>query len=102
MTCLPSVLFEYNGGIHNVVPSSVIQMFCSVDSHTAIFTWMKTGSVVVSSPPHLHIRTWNNNTTSTSVLTVDGFNAGDDGTYQCLAEDHGRYGNGTVVALTGK
>ena len=69
VTSLPSVLFHSNGGLHNVVEGSVIQLYCSVESTTASFTWTKDGNPVVIDVPHLRERTSNDSTTVTSVLT---------------------------------
>ena len=99
---LPSVLFQSNGGIHNVVEGSVIQLYCSVESTTASFSWTKDGSPVVIDVPHLRERTSNDSTTTTSVLTVDNFQSSDTGTYQCSASDGMRTGNGSSVTLNGK
>ena len=101
VTSLPSVLFQSNGGIHNVVEGSVIQLYCSVESTTASLTWTKDGSPVVIDVPHLRERTSNNSTTTTLVLTVDNFQSSDTGTYQCSARDGMRTGNGANVTLNG-
>ena len=102
MRSLPTVLFESNGGVHNVVEGSVIQLYCSVSSSTATVTWTKAGSPVVLDVPHLRERTFNRNTTVLSVLTVDNFVSSDSGTYHCLAMDGGHSTNGTAVTLNGK
>ena len=102
MTSLPSVLFESNGGLHNVVEGSVIQLYCSVESTTASLSWTKDGSPVVIDIPHLRERTSNDSTTTTSVLTVDNFQSSDTGTYQCSASDGVRTANGDNVTLNGK
>ena len=104
VTSLPSVLFESNGGVHNVVEGSVIQLYCSVASSTAIFSWTIDGSPAVLDVPHLRERTVSIDTanTATSTLTVDNFQSSDSGTYQCLAQGGGSTGNGTALTLTGK
>ena len=99
---LPYVLFQSNGRIHNVVEGSVIQLYCSVESTTASFSWTKDGSPVVIDVPHLRERTSNDSTTTTSVLTVDNFHSTDTGTYRCSASDGMRTGNGASVTLNGK
>ena len=101
MTSLPSVLFQSNGGIHSVVEGSVIQLYCSVESTTASFSWTKDGSPVIIDVPHLRERTSNDNTITTSVLTVDNFQSTDSGTYQCSVSDGVRTGNGQNVTLNG-
>ena len=99
VTSLPSVLFESNGGLHNVVEGSVIQLYCSVESTTVSFSWTKDGNPVVIDVPHLRERTTYDSTTTTSVLTVDNFQSSDTGTYQCSARDGMRTGNGETVIL---
>ena len=103
MTSLPSALFESNGGVHNVVEGSVIQLYCTVASSSTIFTWTINGSLAVLDVPHLRERRVSNNNanTATSVLTVDNFQSSDSGTYKCLAQDGASTGNGTAVMLTG-
>ena len=102
VTSLPSVLFDPNDGPHNVVEGSVIQLYCSVESTTASFSWTKNGSPVVIDVPHLRERTSNDSNTTTSVLTVDNFQSSDTGTYECSASDGMRTGIGGNVTLSGK
>ena len=102
ITSLPAALFESNGGVHNIVQGSVIQLYCSVESSTATFSWTKDGYLVVINVPHLRQRLCNDSNTTTSVLTIEGFQSRDNGTYQCLARDGVDSGNGTVVTLTGE
>ena len=83
---LPEALFQADGGMQNVVEGSVIQLFCSVESITAIFSWTKDGSHVVIDVPHLRQRTTRNDTTTTSMLTIDNFQSTDNGLYQCIAQ----------------
>ena len=101
VTSLPFVLFQSNGGIHNVVEGSVIQLYCSVESTTASFSWTKEGSPVVIDVPHLRERISNDSSTTTSVLTMDNFQSSDTGTYQCSARDGMKTGNGAYVTLNG-
>lgn len=102
MTSLPAALFESNGGVHNIVQGSVIQLYCSVESNTAIFSWTKDGDQVVINVPHLCQRTCNDGNITTSILTIEDFQSGDNGTYQCLARNGVNSGNGSVVTLTGE
>ena len=102
VTSLPAVLFESNGGVHNITQGSVIQLYCSVESSTATLSWTKDGYPVVTDVPHLHQRTCEDGNTTTSVLNINGFQSGDNGAYQCLAEDGESNGNGAVVTLTGE
>ena len=101
MTSLPAALFESNGGVHKIVQGSVIQLYCSVESSIATISWTKDRDPVVIDVPHLHQRICNDDNSTTSVLTIDNFQSGDNGTYQCLARDGRNSGNGTVVTLTG-
>ena len=104
MTSLPSLLFESNGGVHNVAKGSVIQLYCLVDSTTATLHWTINGRPVVLDIPHLRERTLNDTDTDTisSVLTIDAFQSSDSGTYQCHAEEGNDVWNGTALTLTGK
>ena len=102
VTSLPAALFEANGRVYKIVQGSVIQLYCSVESSTATFSWTKDGDLVVINIPYLHQRTCNDSNTTTSVLTIEGFQSHDNGTYQCLAKDGVDSGNGTVVTLTGE
>ena len=103
VTSLPAALFQdlENNGIHNVVAGSVIQLYCTVESTSATFSWTKDGSPVVINAPHLFERTCNDSTTTRSVLTIDGFQSSDNGTYQCMATDGQQCGCGNTTTLTG-
>ena len=101
ITSLPDALFQENSGIHNVVNNSVIQLFCTVESTGAKFSWTKDGSPVVINVPHLFERTCNDSTTTRSVLTINGFQSSDNGTYQCMATDGQQCGCGNTTTLTG-
>ncbi len=85
-----------------MVEGSVIQLYCSVESTTASFSWTKDESPVIIDVPHLRERTSNDSTTTTSVLTVDNFQSADTGTYQCSVSDGARTRNGRNVTLNGK
>ena len=84
-----------------MVEGSVIQLYCSVESTAASFSWTKDGNPVIIDVPHLRERTFSDSTTTTSVLTVDNFQSSDTGTYQCLVSDGVRTGNGQSVTLSG-
>ena len=101
VTSLPAALFQENSGVHNVVNNSVIQLYCTVDSLNVTFSWTKNGSPVVINVPHLFERTCNNSTTTRSVLTIDGFQSSDNGTYQCMAIDGLESGSGNTTTLAG-
>ena len=101
VTSLPAALFQENSGIHNVVAGSVIQLYCTVESTSATFSWTKDGSPVVINVSHLFERTCNDSTTTRSVLTIDGFQSSDNGTYQCIAMDGQQCGCGNTTTLIG-
>ena len=101
VTSLPVALFQTNGGVHNIVAGSVIQLYCSVQSTTVSFSWMKDGSPVTIDVPHLRERTCNDSTNATTVLTVDNFQSGDNGIYQCMAVDGHNIGYGDRIELRG-
>ena len=101
VTSLPTVLFQTNGGVHNITAGSVIQLYCSVLSTTASFFWTKDGTPVIIDVPHLRERTCNDSTTAISVLTVDNFQTSDDGIYQCMAMDRNTTGEGGSIELRG-
>ena len=101
VTSLPAALFQDNGGVHNVVEGSVIQLFCSVESLDVTFSWTKDGSPVVINVPNLRERTCNESTTTTSMLTIEGFQSNDNGTYQCIAKHGQESGIGNSTTLTG-
>ena len=98
---LPAVLFQTNGGVHNVVAGSIIQLYCSVQSTTASFSWTKDGRPVMIDIPHLRERTGNDSTTATSVLIFDNFQSSDSGSYQCMAVDGNSTRQGESIDLRG-
>ena len=82
----------------------MIQLYCysTVASNSTIFTWTINERPAVLDVPHLRERRMNNSAnTATSVLTVDNFQSGDSGTYQCFVEHNNRTFNGTPTTLTG-
>ena len=104
VTPLPDVLFQNNSGAHNVVEQSVIWMYCTANSTTATITWTKDGENLVNNPPHIQIRssTNNNETSSTSSLVINNFQASDNGSYVCQASDGTLTANSSRLSLTGE
>ena len=98
---LPAVLFQTNGGVHNITAGSVIQLYCSVQSTTTFFSWTKDGRPVVIDVPHLRERRCNDSTSAQSVLTVDNFQSSDDGVYRCTAMDGNTTGQGGSIEMRG-
>ncbi len=84
VSVLPDALWVSNAGIHNVVEGHVIQVYCFANGFTApTITWRKDGTEVSHDPPHIFIRTSVDGLNST--LTIDQFDASDDGLYFCSA-----------------
>ena len=102
ITSLPESLFGASGGVHSVVEGSVIQLYCSVELAIAIVSWTRENVQVIIDVPHLCVRTSSNGTHNTSVLTLDNFRSGDDGTYQCHAMSGGVTESGSTVSFTGE
>ena len=63
----------------------MVQLFCTADSSDAVFTWDRSGTVLTNDPPHIRIRSNSDASSTTSILTVDNFQAADSGAYQCSA-----------------
>jgi len=108
VTSLPNLLFENNGGVHNVVQQSVIQLYCMANSTTGTtpnVTWTKNGVELVNDLPHIRIRNSVSAneayTTSTSSLVVDNFQTSDNGSYMCRASDGMVTMNGSTLSLIG-
>ena len=98
---LPNVLFESNGGVHNVVERSVIWLYCTANSTAATITWTKDGVALVNDPPHIRIRSSSDGMSTTSSLVVDNFQASDNGSYVCQASDGTVTTNSSTLSLTG-
>ena len=104
MNPLPNILFEDNGGVHNVVERSVIQLYCTAISSTTILptiTWTKDGVALVNDPPHIRIRSSSSGMSTTSSLVVDNFQGSDNGSYVCQASDGTVTVNSSTLSLTG-
>ena len=101
MTSLPEVLFS--GGTESVVEGSVLWLYCEVNSTspTLRVTWKKNDSAVVQDHPHLHIRSFITEDSSTFILILDYLLLTDSGTYHCTAEDGGSSVNGSELSLSG-
>ena len=63
----------------------MVQVFCTVHSSDVVFTWDRSGTVLTNDPPHTRIRSNSDASSTTSILTVDDFQAADSGVYQCSA-----------------
>ena len=102
VTPLPNVLFQNNGGVHNIVEQSMIWLYCTADSANATITWTKDRETLVNDPAHIRIRSFNSSEMSTtSSLVVDNFQTPDNGNYECQARDGMVTVNSSTLSLTG-
>ena len=81
---LPAGFFTASSAV-NIATASVVQLFCTADSSDAVFTWDRGGTVLTNDPPRTRIRSNSDASSTTSILTVDDFQAADSGVYQCSA-----------------
>ena len=102
ITPLPNVLFQNNGGVHNIVEQSVIRLYCTANSTAATITWTKDGVALVNDPPHIRIRSSSSGMSTTSSLVVDNFQGSDNGSYVCQASDGTVTVNSSTLSLTGE
>ena len=89
-----------------IVAGSVIQLFCSASGQFTApnihWTWNNITIPETAQLPHLMVKSWTqNNTITSSVLTIYGFSTRDNGSYQCNASDNGSYVSQPLL-LTGK
>ena len=101
VTPLPDILFQNNGGVHNIVEQSVIWLYCTANSTAATITWTKDGVTLVNDPAHIRIRSFSSEVSTTSSLVVDNFQTSDNGGYVCLATDGMVTVNSSTLSLTG-
>ena len=90
-----------------IVAGSVIQLFCSASGQFTApniqWTWNNITIPETAQLPHLMVKSWTqNNTITSSVLTIYGFSTSDNGSYQCNASDNGSYDVSQPLLLTGK
>ena len=102
MTSLPVPLFS--GGSQRIVEGSVVWLYCEVNSTESTLTvaWNKDGVPLIQDVPHIRMRNSTSDTSITFLLVVDNFQASDNGTYQCTAQDGGATANGIALTLTGE
>ena len=101
ITPLPDILFQSNGGVHNIVEQSVIWLYCTANSNTTTITWTKDGVTLVNDPAHIRIRSSSSGMSTTSSLVVDNFQTSDNGSYVCQARDGMMTVNSSTLSLTG-
>ena len=102
VTPLPNVLFQSNGGVHNIVEQSVIWLYCTANSSNATITWTKDGVTLVNDPAHIRIRSSSSEMFTISSLVVDNFQTPDNGNYVCQARDGMLTARSSRLSLTGK
>ena len=101
MTSLPEVLFT--GGSRTIVESSVVWLYCEVNSTapTLTVTWNKDGVALMQDVPHIRMRSSTSASATTLLLVLDNFQVSDGGTYQCSAQDGTSTAMGDTLTLTG-
>eukprot|EP00731_Ephydatia_muelleri_P008931 Em0004g1269a len=74
-----------------IVAGSVIQLFCSDSGQLTAphIQWTRNNITIPETAqlPHLMVKSKTENNTITSLLTIFGFSASDNGNYQCIASD---------------
>eukprot|EP00731_Ephydatia_muelleri_P008965 Em0004g1303a len=74
-----------------IVLGSVIQLFCSASGQITAphMQWTRNNITIPETAqlPHLMVKSKIENNTITSLLTIFGFSASDNGSYQCIASD---------------
>ena len=90
-----------------IVAGSVIQLFCSASGQFTApniqWTWNNITIPETAQLPHLMVKSWTqNNTITSSVLTIYGFSTSDNGSYRCSASDNGSSVGSQPLLLTGK
>ena len=90
-----------------IVARSVIQLFCSASGQFTApnihWTWNNITIPETAQLLHLMVKSWTqNNTITSSLLTIYGFSTDDNGSYQCNASDNGSSDVSQPLLLTGK
>ena len=88
----PQDLDGLNDNASAIVAGSVIQLFCSASGQftSPNIRWTKNNITIPETAqlPHLMVKSrTENNTITSSVLTIYGFSSSDNGSYQCCASD---------------
>ena len=86
----PQDIITYSGGTTVIVAGSVIQLFCSASGQFTAphIQWTRNNITIPETAqlPHLMVKSrTENNTITSSVLTIYGFSSSDNGSYQCCA-----------------
>ena len=89
-----------------VVVGSVIQLFCSASGQFTAphMQWTRNNITIPETAqlPHLMVKSRTENNTITSLLTIFGFSASDNGSYQCIASDSDNCTISQPLLLSGK
>ena len=89
-----------------IVVGSVIQLFCSANGQLTAphMQWTRNNINIPETAqlPHLMVKSKIENNTITSLLTIFGFSASDNGSYQCIASDSDNCTISQPLLLSGK
>ena len=88
----PQDLDGFKDNSSGIVAGSVIQLFCSASGQFTAphIQWTKNNITIPETAqlPHLMVKSrTENNTITSSVLTIYGFSSSDNGSYQCCASE---------------
>ena len=102
----PQDALSYRGDPTVIVAGSVIQLFCSDSGQLTAphIQWTRNNITIPETAqlPHLMVKSRTENNTITSLLTIFGFSASDNGSYQCIASDSDNYTISQPLLLSGK
>ena len=89
-----------------IVAGSVIQLFCSASGQLTAshIQWTRNNITIPETAqlPHLMVKSkTENNTISSSLLTIYGFSSSDNGNYQCVACDNNSCNTSIALLLSG-
>ena len=103
----PQDIITYSGGTTVLVAGSVIQLFCSASGQFTAphMQWTRNNITIPETAqlPHLMVKSrTENNTITSSVLTIYGFSTSDNGSYYCCALDSDGSDVSQPLLLTGK
>ena len=89
-----------------IVVGSVIQLFCSASGQLTAphIQWTRNNITIPETAqlPHLMVKSrTQNNTITSSLLTIYGFSSSDNGSYQCVACDNNSCNTSMALLLSG-
>ena len=97
---------SYRGDPTVIVAGSIIQLFCSDSGQLTAphIQWTRDNITIPETAllPHLMVKSRAENNTITSLLTIFGFSASDNGSYKCIASDSDNCTISQPLLLSGK